>query len=185
MAIPRSELIDQSKPGTYHINTRCVRRAFLCGWDSYSGNDYEHRRAWIRERMIFLADVFAIDLLAYSVMMNHLHQVLRNRPWRSSTARTGWPDIRPTAPSSTKLRTAERSREPLRRAPGLWTIHLVHKAVNSKCSRQLSNHGLSWPFSAKSGNYGDGRLSFNGCEAIVVLQPLARTADSELLLPVA
>ena len=65
--------------------------------------------------------------------------------WRSSTARAGWPDIRPTAPSSTKPRTAERPREPLRRAPGpvdKWTTRhggfpLPHRPNNHNRSGQF------------------------------------------------
>ena len=57
-----------------------MRRAFLCGEDAISGKSYDHRKQWIRERLEFLASIFGIDLLTYTVMSNHLHLVLRSRP---------------------------------------------------------------------------------------------------------
>jgi len=57
--------------------SRCVRRAFLCGVDDYSGKSYEHRRDWVESRLLELAAVFAIDLCAYALMSNHLHLILR------------------------------------------------------------------------------------------------------------
>ena len=80
MATPRSEVIQEGVEGLYHCFTRCVRRAFLCGYDQYSGRSYEHRREWIYSKLKALAASFAVEVLAYAVMSNHLHVVLRTRP---------------------------------------------------------------------------------------------------------
>jgi len=57
-----------------------VRRGCLCGITELTGQTYEHRREWIRNRLEFLAGIFGIDILGFSVMSNHLHAILRNRP---------------------------------------------------------------------------------------------------------
>ena len=57
-----------------------MRRAFLCGVDRYSGKDFDHRKVWVRERLEELAAIFAVDILGFSIMSNHMHVLLRNRP---------------------------------------------------------------------------------------------------------
>ena len=77
MTRPRSALISLPDTPWYHMVNRCVRRAFLCGHDAHSGQNFEHRRGWVETRIRELASVFAIDVAAYAVMSNHYHIVLR------------------------------------------------------------------------------------------------------------
>ena len=79
MSQPRSTLVSVSDTPYYHVVSRCVRRTFLCGVDTSTGKDYEHRRQWIETRIRMLSSVFAIDICAYAVMSNHLHIVLKKR----------------------------------------------------------------------------------------------------------
>ena len=77
MGYPRKSLICLEETPYYHVVARCVRRAWLWGYDAYAGKDYSHRKAWVLHRLRYLADVFAIDLCAYAIMSNHYHLVLR------------------------------------------------------------------------------------------------------------
>jgi REP element-mobilizing transposase RayT len=76
MTSPRSHLVDPTAAGFYHCMSRCVRRAFLCGEDAATGRSYEHRKQWVEDRLLELAEVFAVGIYAYAVMSNHLHVVV-------------------------------------------------------------------------------------------------------------
>ena len=76
MPKPRKALINLAATSYYHCISRCVRRAYLCGKDKLTGQCYEHRRQWVEERILFLAQYFAIDICAFAVMSNHIHLVL-------------------------------------------------------------------------------------------------------------
>ncbi|MEQ9409219.1 MAG: hypothetical protein RIK87_15900, partial [Fuerstiella sp.] len=78
--LARGEYLNPDEIQVVHASQRCVRRAFLCGTDQFSGQSYEHRREWIRQRLELLASAFGIDCLTYTVMSNHIHLVLRSRP---------------------------------------------------------------------------------------------------------
>ncbi|MBB6087261.1 transposase [Wenzhouxiangella marina] len=88
MTCPRSQIAPPGEAGVFHVVSRCVRRAFLCGTDKHSGQCFEHRRQWIEDRIRFLADSFAVSIYSYAVMSNHFHIVLAVHPNEAQA----WPD---------------------------------------------------------------------------------------------
>lgn len=95
MALPRSKYVRDGQEGVYHCFSRCVRRAFLYGFDPLTGRDFSHRKVWLVDRLRYLAAIFAIEVCAYAVMENHYHTILRTRPdivasWSDREVATRW-----------------------------------------------------------------------------------------------
>jgi REP element-mobilizing transposase RayT len=93
--VVRADVFDPREVSVFHCINRCVRKCFLCGRDAATGRDYEHRKTWLEDRLRFLAGCFGIDVLGFSVMDNHFHVILRNRPdvvetWSDEEAARRW-----------------------------------------------------------------------------------------------
>ncbi|MCP4494935.1 MAG: transposase, partial [Gammaproteobacteria bacterium] len=98
MPIARKNQISLESTTFYHCAARCVRRAFLCGKDHFSGKNYEHRRQWIEDRLLELGSIFAIDIAAYAIMSNHYHVVLhvdkqQADNWSNKEICTRWAEL--------------------------------------------------------------------------------------------
>ncbi|TWT66664.1 hypothetical protein [Allorhodopirellula solitaria] len=115
----RGEVIDPNEVHILHCIAECVSKSWLCGTDPATGECFEHRRGWIRDRIEFLASGFAIDCLTFSIMSNHLYLVLRSRPdvvaaWSDEEVAQRWlrlfpacrnSDGSPAVPTTAELNT--------------------------------------------------------------------------------
>jgi len=77
MTQPRKQQVCLDATPYYHCICRCVRRAFLCGDDKITGQNFDHRKQWLVDKITRLSTIFAIEICAYSIMSNHYHLVLK------------------------------------------------------------------------------------------------------------
>lgn len=80
MTISRRQQICLTETRYYHCISRCVRRAFLCGFDDYSGKSYQHRKDWVEQQLLLQSRAFCIDVANYAIMSNHYHVIIRVNP---------------------------------------------------------------------------------------------------------
>ncbi len=76
MTIPRKYLINYSNTLYYHCVSRCVRQGYLLDRRCTDVDKTHYRQQWIEDRLMHLAEAFAIDVYAFSIMDNHTHLVL-------------------------------------------------------------------------------------------------------------
>ena len=192
MATARSEQVDLSVTSYYHGMTRCVRRAFLCGEDHYSGKNFDHRKEWVRDRLRFLTSLFAIDICAYAVMSNHLHVVLhvdqeRSETWSEVETVTRYTALYPMSKRrwEAKLSQAERKKllsEWRERLTSIsWLMRALSEFIARKANQEEGTRGRFWEGRFKSQALLDEKGVLT-CMAYVDLNPvragLAKTLEA-------
>lgn len=185
--LPRRDQIDETSVGVYHCINRCVRGAFLCGEDNASGNNYDHHKSWIQKRLEFLAGKFAIDVIGFSVLSNHFHLILRNRPdvvdrWSDGeVARRWWnlfPDRRnpndgPATPRRAELKVLARKVRKLRRRLSSisWLMRCLAENVARRANNEEKTRGRFFQGRFKSQELLD-EASILACAIYVDLNPI-------------
>ena len=192
----RGEYLNPDEIQVVHAVQRCVRQAFLCGIDKNSGNNYEHRRQWIRDRFEFLASVFGIDCLTYTVLSNHLHIVLRSRPdvvksWSDEEVARRWCRLfpkrrdkggKPLEPSEFELNTillnAQKLGEVRRRLSDIsWWMRCTAENIARQANKEDRTTGRFWQGRYRAQILLD-EASILACAAYVDLNPIrAALAD--------
>ena len=188
MTIARRHLVSLDHTPYYHCTSRCVRRAYLCGKDHLSGQDFSHRRQWIEDRLCKLTEVFAIDLLGYAVMSNHYHVIIkldpaRARSWTDDEVEERWSALyrlpetyRLAASSSPSAATAALRRRHIacwraRLADLGWYMRAINEPVARWANREDGCSGRFW-----QGRYSSQALldeaALIRCMAYVDLNPI-------------
>ena len=193
-ACARKELVRDGEMGTYHCIQRCVRRAYLCGYDLVAGRNFDHRKHWIRDRLRELAESFAVEVCGYAIMCNHVHVIVRTRPdvvanWTpTELARRWWrlsPKRReeqgdPETPSATELQGVldaraggeERAQELRSRLASLsWFMRCFAEPLARRANREDGCKGRFWEGRFKSQRLLD-QAAVLACLAYVDLNPI-------------
>ena len=156
----RSDKIDPREVQIVHAVSRTTRACFLFGDDPSSGKNYDHRKGWVEELIERFAGQFGIDALAYSILSNHHHQMLRSRPdvvktWDDSEVARRWlmicpirkgSDGKPLPPSESELDTirnnpAKLKETRLRLSNVSWWMRLLNQRVAQRANREDAAKG--------------------------------------------
>ena len=196
MTQARETIVSINDTPYYHSVSRCVRRAFLCGKDNYSGQDYEHRRQWLEDKLHRTTEAFAIKLCDYAVMSNHYHVVLHIRPdlsnsWSDSEVVKRWHSLFKGNPFSQRFLDGhalsdvqqERLDEDIlvwreRLTNPSWLMRIVNESIARKANKEDKCSGRFWEGRFKSQALLDERALL-ACMAYVDLNPVrAKMSDS-------
>jgi REP element-mobilizing transposase RayT len=194
----RGDLFDPAEVSVVHCINRCVRRCFLCGCDPLTGQNYEHRKAWLEERLAFLAGQFGIDVIGFAILSNHFHLVLRNRPdvvaqWSDTEVARRWLRLCPLRKSRTGelLEPTESELDTIRNVPRKlaevrrrlsdvsWLMRMIAEPIARRANREDNVTGRFWQGRYKMVKLCD-EAAVLACAVYVDLNPI-RAAIAETL----
>jgi hypothetical protein len=186
----RTELCATDEVQLFHLINRCVRRTFLCGKCPDTGKDYSHRKQWIRDRLEVLASIFALDIMSFAVMSNHLHVVVRTRPdlvkdWSDQEVAQRWWNLfpqrktsnnRPEVPTEFELNHIRNDKEGLaekrkRLSSISWFMRCLVEPIARRGNRDDNVTGRFWEGRFKAQLLPD-EASLAACMAYVDLNPI-------------
>jgi len=191
MPIARKRLIDSTAPSPWvHCTSRCVRRAFLCG------GRFDHRRAWVEDRLQALARLFAVEVAGYAVMSNHLHVIVRMQretpfTWSAADVARRWFAVYPASyfadgtpkPASDALVQAKAGDsawvdERRKRLADLgWLMKALKEHIAKRANREDDCTGAFWEGRFHSVPLLD-QAALIACMAYIDLNPIrAKVAD--------
>ncbi len=163
MTQPRRQLVDPTQAQFFHLINRCVRRSWLCGRDQYNGENFEHRKAWLKARILELGDIFATGIYAFAVMSNHVHVVLHMHPatanaWSSDEVARRWVRLFPASwPELCEQKVAAIVENPelictyrLRLADVSWRMKCLSEPIARRANAEDKVTGRFWEGRFKS-----------------------------------
>ena len=194
----REQLFTPDEMAIVHVMNRAVRRCFLMGDDKFTGRNYDYRKIWIEKRIEHLAKFFSIDVLTYSILSNHCHLVLRQRPdvvkqWDDTEVARRWlmicpkkknkdgSPMEPTEPQLNSIRNdPEKVAEIRSRLSDIsWWMRLMCQTIAQRINFEDQATGKVWEARFRAVRLLD-ESALLACAAYVDLNPI-RAAIAETL----
>lgn len=187
--LTREQLFTPDEEAIVHVMNRTVRRCFLMGQDILTGRNYDYRKDWIEQRIEYLAQFFGIDVLCYSILSNHFHLVLRQRPdavknWDDTEVARRWLMLCPkkrdkdgtpviTEPLLNSIRNdpAKVKEYRSRLSDISWWMRLLSQTIAQRINRDDDAEGKVWQSRFKAVRLLD-ESSLLACAAYVDLNPI-------------
>lgn len=186
----RSEIFTPDEIAVVHVMNRVARGAYLFGKDEDSSKDCTHRKRWMEERLELQVACFAIDLIGFSFLSNHFHQVLRSRPdialtWSDREVARRWLTLCPTARNKKGIplepteqdiarlcRDKKRIKKLRKRLSDIsWWMRLYNQVIAQWVNREDKTEGRLWQGRFKAVRLND-EASILACMAYVDLNPI-------------
>lgn len=196
--LSRSEVFSPDEIAIVHVMNRVVRRCFLLGTDPLTGKNYDHRKQWIEQLLERQARFFGIDLLCYSILSNHFHQILRSRPdvvktWDDTEVARRWLMIcpirkerngEPCEPKENELNSIRNDRAKLKQIRSRlsdisWWMRLLCQKIAQRANAEDELTGKFWESRFRGVKILD-EAGLLACAAYVELNPI-RAAMAETL----
>ena len=198
--LARAALFHPAEVAVVHGINRCVRRCFLCGQDPLTGRNFDHRKRWLEERLVFLAAHFGVDVIGFSILSNHFHLILRSRPdvvaqWSDTDVAEQWlalcPPRRkhtssPAGPTAAELDTIRnvpaRLAEIRSRLSDIsWFMRMISEPIARWANKEDETSGRFWQGRFKAVRLCD-EAAILACAVYVDLNPiragLAKTPEA-------
>jgi REP element-mobilizing transposase RayT len=196
--LTREQLFTPDEQAIVHVMNRTVRRCYLMGQDELTGRNYDYRKDWIEQRIEHLAQFFGIDVLCYSIMSNHFHLVLRQRPdivqsWDDTEVARRWlmlcpkkknRDGTPKPITETDLNSIRNDPDKVKQYRSRlsdisWWMRLLCQTIAQRINRDDNQEGKVWQNRFKAVRLLD-EASLLACAAYVDLNPI-RAAMAQTL----
>ncbi len=196
--LARLEVFSPDEIAIVHVVSRVVRRCFLFGTDELTGKNYDQRKLWIETELKRLAAAFGIDLLAFSILSNHFHLILRSRPdvvatWDDTEVARRWLMLCPirkdergkaAEPTEFELNSIRHDEDKLklirnRLSDISWWMRLLCQTIAQRCNREDQEVGKFFQSRYRAVRLLD-ETALLACAAYVDLNPI-RAAMAETL----
>ncbi len=188
--LARVEAFAPDEIAVVHVMNRVVRRCFLMGIDDVTGKNYDHRKAWIENELKRLAARFGIDLLAFAIMSNHFHLILRSRPdvvetWDDTEVARRWlmlcpyrtcPDGQAAEPTDLELNSIRLDADKViairsRLSDISWWMRLLSQKIAQRANAEDEMSGKFWQSRYRAVRLID-EAAILACAAYVDLNPI-------------